>query len=336
MNIVLLVASTKGEMCGVADYTERLAAAMSEIGASVRLEMIDRWSFSSIRALRRRYSEPCTVFHMQYPSLKLGRSIAPGLLPFLLPNSFVTLHEFGLFNMLRKLIFAFPGLLSRRVIFSNETEKRLFQRYFPFSQGRLTVLPIGNNIPRNSALLTERSKDRLAYFGQISRNKGIEFFIDTVSRLRALGSLIEVDMIGAMVEPDPDFVDMVEQASASHGIRLRLNLSPADVSAALSTATLALLPFPDGVSNKRGSALACLDHGLSVLTTHSEKTPAWLSAVTHGVATSEEAAALLGRIVAGDVARTRSPEILFRELQARDWHQIAHEHLTLYAAALRR
>lgn len=323
-------------MCGVADYTERLAAAMGEIGANVRLEMLDRWSFSTMRALRRRYGEPQTIFHMQYPSLKLGRSVAPGLVPFILPNSFVTLHEFGLFNVLRKLIFVFPSFLSRRVIFSNETEKHLFQRYFPFSRRRLSVLPIGNNIPRTFEPAADRTMERLVNFGQISPNKGIEFFLETVARLRASGSSMQVEMIGAMVEAEADFAAMVKNAAALQGIRLRLSLSPADVSAALSQATLALLPFTDGVSNKRGSALACLDHGLSVLTTHSQKTPPWLADVTHGVASPQEAAVLIEKIVAGDIARSRSPEILAAELGARDWRQIAREHLALYQAALRR
>jgi glycosyltransferase involved in cell wall biosynthesis len=335
VKIVLLIASSKGEMCGVADYTERLAGALAEIGADVRLELIDRWSFSDIFGLRRRFGgDRATVFHMQYPSLRLGKSVAPGFLPFLLPNSFVTLHEFRLFNIVRKLIFVFPALFSKGMFFSNDAEKGLFQRYFPFSRKRLAVLPIGNNIPRVAAAPLEHRVERVVYFGQISRNKGIEFFLDTIAQLRSAAVPVKAELIGAMVETDAAFVEMVTSAVARLGIGLKLNLPPADVSVALGEATLALLPFPDGVSNKRGSALACLDHGLTVLTTHTALTPDWLAATTHGITSPADAAIAISKIVSGETGRTLAPAMLAEELLARDWHEIARKHLALYERSL--
>lgn len=336
LNIVLLIASSKGEMCGVADYTERLAAALEEIGATVHLELLDRWSFADIAALRRRYAaDPQTVFHMQYPSLHLNKSVAPGFLPLLLPRSFVTLHEFGLFNIVRKLIFALPALLSRRIIFSNEAEKSVFRGYFPFAR-RLSVLPIGNNIPNLSRGRPVPRRERVVYFGQISRNKGIEFFIETIRRLRVSGVAVEAEMIGAMVETDPAFVEMVNRSAEELGIRLRLNMPPAGVSLALNEASFALLPFVDGVSNKRGSALACLDHGLCVLTTHTALTPEWLAATTHGITAPSDAAERLASLLKGEGDRHPAEDILSREMLARDWHEIARAHVRLYEAGLRR
>lgn len=323
-------------MCGVADYTERLAAALEEAGATVHLELLERWSFADIAALRKRYADyPRTVFHMQYPSLHLNKSVAPGFLPLLLPRSFVTLHEFGLFNIVRKLIFALPAFLSRRIIFSNEAEKAVFRGYFPFAR-RLSVLPIGNNIPNLSRNQTTHRRERVVYFGQISRNKGIEFFIETVRRLRSSGIAVEAELIGAMVETDPAFVGMVTGSAEKLGIRLRLNMAPEDVSAALNETSFALLPFVDGVSNKRGSALACLDHGLCVLTTHSALTPEWLAATTYGVKAPEDAAERLAELIEGEGDRHPAADLLSREMRARDWPEIARAHINLYEAALRR
>lgn len=324
-------------MCGVADYTARLAAAFDAIGAKATVEFLDQWSFSRIIEIRRRYGTGGpTIFHMQYPSLHVGYSISPGFLPLLLPNTFVTLHEFRLFNILRKLIFFAPSFLSRKVIFSNDEEKALFQRYFPHSEKRLTVVPIGNNIanvsPRPDAPPDARRPERIIYFGQISHNKGIEFFIETIALLRARKIEIEAELIGALVETDVAFVDFVKKSTELHDIRLRLNLPPEAVSEALNAATIALLPFPDGISNKRGSALACLDHGVSVLTTHSHLTPEWLAQVTHAISSPEDAAGLVSRIMAGEVARSRAADILAREMHARDWKEIAREHLRIYQA----
>lgn len=323
-------------MCGVADYTERLAAALEDVGATVHLELLDRWSFSDIAALRKRHAhDPRTVFHMQYPSLHLGKSVAPGFLPLLLPRSFVTLHEFGLFNIVRKLIFALPAVLSRRIIFSNEAEKNVFLGYFPFAC-RLSVLPIGNNIPNLSRGSGPQRHERVVYFGQISRNKGIEFFIETIRKLRASDIALDAEMIGALVETDSRFVEMVTRSADELGIRLRLNMTPAGVSSALSEASFALLPFPDGVSNKRGSALACLDHGLSVLTTHTGLTPDWLGVTTHGISTPDDAASRLAAMARGEGDRNPAPDVLAREMHARDWREIARAHMALYESAFSR
>lgn len=335
LNIVFLVTSAPGKMCGVADYTSRLAIALGDIGAEVSVEYLDHWSLSQILKIRRRYrNSPQTIFHLQYPSLNIGNSISPGFLPLLLPNTFVTLHEFRLFHFLRKMMFVLPSLMSKKIIFSNDEERALFRRYFPVSSERLRVIPIGNNIARTSQRKQSAETERVVYFGQISHNKGIEFFIETIAQLREKAIPVEAEMIGALVESDVKFVDFVKRSADQYKIRLRLNLPPQEVSEALSLATIALLPFPDGVTNKRGSALACLDHGVNVLTTHTPLTPEWLSVVTHPVTAPEDAAVLITKITSGEAPRLKAPDILTRELRARDWHAIAREHLRLYEEAL--
>lgn len=335
LNVVLIAATMPGEMCGVTDYTVRLAAALRGIGIDAVVEFFDRWSFANFMKLKHRYRKnPNAIFHVQYPTLRLGLSVAPGFAPLLVGNSFVTLHEFGTFNVLRKAAFIPSSILSKKIIFSNNEEKARFQRYFPHSHGRLTVMPIGNNIPQLSPRGARVGPERLVYFGQISRNKGVEFFLDTVAQLRSAGASIDVDMIGAMVDSDRDFVDLVRSRSERDKIGLRLSLPADEVSATLNDATIALLPFPDGVSNKRGSALASLEHGATVLTTHSELTPEWLTKVTHPVSSPDNAADLIGRIMAGTAERVLAPETLARELRLRDWAEIARSHVKLYNAKL--
>src|SRR5205814_10635910 len=48
-------------------------------------------------------------------------------------------------------------------------------------------------------------------------------------------------------------------------------LSPREVSAALRAADIAVLPYADGASFRRGSRLAVLEHGLPVVTTTPQK-----------------------------------------------------------------
>lgn len=319
-------------MCGVADYSYRLADALRELRAAVVLEEPTVWSLEAARAIRGRHAgEPDTIFHLQYPSLTMGNSLSPAGLPFLLPRFFATLHEFRVFSLPRKALFASHSLFARRIVFSNGAERDNFRRWYPWSGPRLEVIPIGNNITRIGGRMP--GPERLVYFGQISRNKGVELFLETAGLLRAAGNPIEIRMIGAMTDNDPDFKSLVLGSAEKYGIVKRLSLPAEEVSAELNAASFALLPFPDGVSDKRGSALAALDHGVTVLTTHSAATPGWLRAVTHPVVSAGDAAAAIAAMLDGTRPRRKSPELLEQEMHARDWREIARRHIALYRAS---
>ncbi|MDH6264749.1 glycosyltransferase involved in cell wall biosynthesis [Rhizobium sp. SG_E_25_P2] len=333
MKIVLLVTSPGDLMCGVADYTEKLAQAFDDIGVEAILDRPASWNAGEIARIRRVHGGADTVLHLQYPSLTMSNSLAPAMLPIVAPNIYATLHEFRLFSLPRKLIFAPFALRARALVFSNPAERDGFRRAFPFGGASLRVLPIGNNIHKVDDAVERR--ERLVYFGQISRNKGIEIFLDTISTLRRQGAPLECRMIGAMVEGDGEFRAMVERRAAELDVSLRLNMPPDDVSRELLAATIALLPFPDGVSDKRGSALACLDHGVSVLTTQSQTTPAWLKQTTLPITDPDDAAAAIARLLAGNADRHPGADVLAREMKARDWREIARAHLALYRDTMR-
>ena len=319
-------------MCGVADYSYRLADALKKLGADIVLEEPATWSLDAARAIRNRHRDDRdTVFHLQYPSLTMGNSLSPAVLPFLLPRLFATLHEFRVFSVPRKALFASHSLMARKIVFSNGTERDIFERWYPWSGKRLEVIPIGNNIARIGGRMP--GPERLVYFGQISRNKGVELFLETAGLLRAAGNPIEIRMIGAMTDTDPDFQSLVLGSVERHGIVKRLSLPADEVSAELNASSFALLPFPDGVSDKRGSALAALDHGVTVLTTHSATTPGWLRAVTHPVSSAQDAAGAISAMLGGSRQRQKAPELLEQEMLARDWREIARRHLALYRQA---
>lgn len=329
LKVVFIVASPKDSMCGVADYTTRLAAAFVGTSVTAVVEYLADFSFATLTDIRRRHGGNA-VYHLQYPSLGMGNSLNPVFIPFLFSKSLVTLHEFRLFSLPRKLIFLAYALLSKAIVFSNEPERDLFARWFPFSKGRLTVMPIGNNIPRHETSKQPHAPRRLIYFGQISRDKGIELFIETICRLKASGRDIEAVMIGALVEGHSEIVEAVRTAERDLGVRLALSLPSGEVSRELAAADIALLPFPGGVTDKRGSALACLDHGVTLLTTHSEITPEWLRQVSYPVVDAESATLIASRLIDGAMSPDPAPEVRASELKAREWPEIARRFAALY------
>ncbi|MHA7859629.1 MAG: glycosyltransferase family protein [Henriciella sp.] len=334
MKVVFLLSKMPNAHCGVYDYTEKLFEAFETENIECEIRTVDRWSIGAARKLR----EPDkgrndVIYHLQFPSLGMGRSLAPGLLPLLFLGApvYVTMHEFSVLNILRRLTFVFHGLFSKGLIFSNERERNQFLKVFPFCKRNTHIIPIGINIksdPKQSA--AEKTPTKLVYFGQIYTGKGIEFFIETVRHLRQANIDISPIIMGSRVTPDGGIGDVVAGAASELDISLRYDLSQTDVSRELADASLALLHFPDGISDKRGSALACLDHDLTVITKHTPLTPEWLKACTFNAETPKDSAELIQNILSGKQDKSLAPELRHQELKKRDWVNIARSHKQIY------
>ena len=167
---------------------------------------------------------------------------------------FLTLHEFECFNILRKMALASYALGGNRIILTNDYERGVFNRYFPFSSSKTETIPIGTNIAPPATVNPAR-RNRLIYFGQIRAEKGVEFFVETVKTLRASGNEMEAAVIGGVV--DKDLGRVVEKAAKEYRLDF-LFWAVILVMCRQSYRTLAyaLLPFPDGISESGVRPLA--------------------------------------------------------------------------------
>lgn len=330
MKVVFLVTREPQKMCGVCDYTEQLAAALSSMGIQTAVEILPVWSLGAILDLRKKYAgQGDVVFHLQYPSMGMGNSFWPGFMPLFFgpKRTFVTLHEFSVFNILRKAIFV-PFLLCSKIVFTNEYERNFFHRYVPFLKGRTSIIPIGNNIAvvQSDA---ERGK-KIVYFGQITEGKGIEEYLDALEILAKQGVSYKAMIVGIILNEHSAIAKRVRAAEDTLGLELHLGLSSEEVSKLLNTASVAIMPFADGISEKRGSALACLKHGIALITRHSEKTPLWMRECSYHMNSPDDAAVIAAGLLDGTFSN-RSGQRLAEELALREWPAIAQRHLGLYA-----
>lgn len=323
MRIVHILAGRPNNRCGVLDYTNKLVEALSQRNSGAECVLVSRWSLKETLRVASAYRRD--IVHVQYPSMQMGNAPWWGLLAFLCTRPVVTLHEFRIFSAARK-IYCLPiAVMAKQIIFSNAEERRVFLSFYPFAERFCTIIPVGNNIPVRAAGQGDRER-KLIYFGQIGENKGLEQVVDAAAALRAQGSKISVAFIGAVVDPESPTLAFVRASAAKYAIDLHLNLSSDEVSRELAQASHAYLPFPDGITDKRGSALACLKHGAAVLTTHSEQTPDWLRVATTHCSGPLDAADL--------VMAPEPPEIdtaaLAVGLAEREWPAIAERHLNIY------
>ncbi|HUS37037.1 MAG TPA: glycosyltransferase family 4 protein, partial [Verrucomicrobiae bacterium] len=132
------------------------------------------------------------------------------------------------------------------------------------------LIPSPSNIPIEPVAIDHRAEWRrrsrwpdetriLVYFGSISPSKQFPWILDAwrAARAHAPTALI---VIGDRLE--------VETSSEERRFLTVHSFLPSnDVSRTLQAADLLALPFSDGVSERRGSFMAGLSHGLPVVTT---------------------------------------------------------------------
>ena len=173
------------------------------------------------------------------------------------------------------------------------TGNRGFDLQSPISNLQSPVLiPIGSNIHPNPPPGFDRTAWRerwgvrtdeilLVYFGFLNASKGGETLVEALAELVRRGTPVRLMMLGGQVgDSDPTnraYLERVERLIGELGVNDRVFwtgfLPPGEVSAALLSADLAVLPYRDGASFRRGSLMAVLAHGVPIVTTRPRPVP---------------------------------------------------------------
>jgi glycosyltransferase involved in cell wall biosynthesis len=153
----------------------------------------------------------------------------------------------------------------------------------------LRHIPIGSNIHPSSPADYNRTVWRAAlgfqpddvvvgYFGFLNASKGIETLLQGVRIARNNGLPVKLLMIGGRTgTSDPANIiyarevdQMVEDLDLLDHINWTGFVDETAVSGHLMAADLIALPYRDGASFRRGSLMAALVHGCTIITTHPE------------------------------------------------------------------
>jgi glycosyltransferase involved in cell wall biosynthesis len=207
-------------------------------------------------------------------------------------------------------------------------------------------VPIGPNIACEPGAAYDRTTFRtsyglkadtlaIVYFGLLNHSKGLELLIDAFELILTKMPAARLLLLGG----EAGASDPTDRHTAA-GVRCRLNrlgervvrtgwLRPQALSEYLLAADVALLPYADGASPRRGSLLACAEHGLPIVSTQ-PASPAVADAV-HAV--PPDAAILAAAVL--EVAQDAALSARLREstatLAARtNWSRIAAAHVQIY------
>jgi len=315
------------------------------------------------------------VIHLQYQTGAFGMHPAINLLPQRLrrlrsrPCIVVTAHDLRLPYLFPKGDRLRTWVTQRlfddadMLIVTNDDDLRRVHGQATFDRDRFSpkaamgvpieLIPIGSNITVQPPSAYERnswreqlgfSKDTvvLAYFGLLNRSKGV---IELLRALALLPARFKLLIIGGSA-PFPDdqrYAAEVQAFLLSHQLSERVEVtgpcSAADVSAHLLAADLAVLPFLDGASYRRGSLLAALAHGVPTITTAPQTLliPPLLDGL-HARVVKKTDVTMLGKAIvelAVDEATRAQLATGGRTLAARfAWSSIAAQHETVYHSIL--
>jgi glycosyltransferase involved in cell wall biosynthesis len=237
------------------------------------------------------------VVHIQYQTAAFRLHPAVNVLPRYLHSRRQPLRVAVTFHDLR-VPYLFPKAgplrwrsnleLARRsdlVVATNAEDRQRLQAYADLA-AKLREIPIGANIQVDPPADFERDRQRAAwgvgphdllvcYFGFLNASKGAEELVTAVARLAADGVPVHLLMLGGQVgASDPTNLAYLEQVRASidsQAIAAHVHwtgfVEASQVSANFLASDMAVLPYRDGVSFRRGSLMAALVHGLPVIST---------------------------------------------------------------------
>jgi len=264
--LTIVTGSLPPDVCGCGDYIHSLSIELERKGVIADIFLRRKWRLRYVwKYLVDIRETPAKIVNIQYPTQGYGWSILPQILSVLLFNRYrvITLHEFSQKRIEAKISIYLFFLSADWIIFTTNREFEAACRIAPWVASMSSVVPIGSNIPFHDAQSPDTD---ITYFGLIHPSKGLETFVSILSSLSNRQRL-RIRAIGQVLPGYESYAAKILPQLEQLGIDVVLNRSAEDVSEMLSRSRIAFLPFPDGMSRRRGSALAAMGNGALLVTT---------------------------------------------------------------------
>jgi glycosyltransferase involved in cell wall biosynthesis len=267
--VLLVTGSYPPDVCGVGDYSAELLGALQHEGVEATSYYRRDWRAATLWGHFARLRGAADVLVMQHPTQGYSGRVSPYILCALplAARKIVTLHEYSRKGAAGKLLAYLFFLFAEHIVFTAEAERDAACRAAPWIRRKSSVVPIGSNIPVHEP---EPPRIDIGYFGLIRPGKGLEEFVHVLRAIGGRAATLRIALIGQTVPGFEAFTEETFQALHAMGVELILNRDGEEVAALLCGVNVAVLPFPDGVTRRRGSALAAMGNGALLVTTRPE------------------------------------------------------------------
>jgi glycosyltransferase involved in cell wall biosynthesis len=333
MRVALLCGSCPEGMCGVGDYTVRLAASLNTIGIEAYVINTGNWRlrdvFNSDRLL---HTLKPDIVHIQYPTQGFGSKLGPQG-ESLLRSCVVTLHEVSQARLLRKIALLPFSIRPKHIIFTTEYERQFALHWTPWLSRQNSVIPIPSNI-KEALPGSARSVNEIVYFGLVMPRKGIEDVIKLAKLVYSTDSAIRVRIVGTPPSKHTRYFEYLRSSTTTLPILWDCGLNEEQVAQRLASCSVAYLPYPDGVSERRTSLKAALINRVAVITTRGPQTPIDLDTVVRFCETPEQALAAAIVLLENPTERCELADRGLVYAKQFSWQRIAALHSAIYEQLL--
>lgn len=284
--VLFITGSYPPAICGVGDYTFKLVNSQYAQAHGWKVLYKKEWAlshfFEYLDEIRK--FKPSTVV-MQYPTQGYGWSLLPHLLCIFLYlftkiKVITVLHEYSNATFKNRLAEHFLVWFANGVIATNDYEAANIKKIV-LNKNKINTVRICSNIKGSDVINSfENRKFDIVYFGHIRPNKGIEDFLELLESQKERLRQRKIALIGQIPLGFESFYNTIKTTLDELGVEIILNRPEHEISELLNNAKFAYLPFPDGVSERRGSFLACAFNGTLAITTSGKySTPQLLDCV---------------------------------------------------------
>lgn len=303
----MITGSYPPDICGVGDYTACLLKAADRGKWNLYYSSVWRMStFFQKRSDINKFQFSHIV--IQYPTLGYGWSLLPQLLCiyyslFTDKKVVVVLHELSQ-RTLKARLASLLFFISHKVILTSEYEKEYAHRYYKISHNRMNVVKIVSNIETCNVIKDwdSRSID-LCYFGLLRPEKGIEDFLVAALFLRKNKEDAKICLIGQILPEHKLYIERLLSKYADARVEQIYNRENKEVASLLNESKVTFLPFPDGLSERRGSFLAAISNGTLVVSYEGFCTSQSLKTVYVKTSSSEAPKVILKELTEGSNSR---------------------------------
>ncbi|HCC0890790.1 TPA: glycosyltransferase family 1 protein [Salmonella enterica] len=257
--LLIYTGSYPDDKCGVGDYVYNLNQEIEKTH-SICVVKLSLFELVCKIILNRKIIK---LINIQYPSIGFATNKISAFKPhiaFIVAKLFclktsITLHEFSSLSK-RAQYFLKIFNFADYIIFTTGYEKNIGDKAL-FNSEKTRLIPIASNIP--SCRKKEKKFD-LVHFGIISKGKGIEEFIWIIKELNNKNIKFRSALIGYVPDANNNYANLIMEQCTEQNCELLLNKSAAEISTLLAETDIAILPYPDGISERRGTALAAMNN----------------------------------------------------------------------------
>jgi glycosyltransferase involved in cell wall biosynthesis len=238
----------------------------------------DFTQYQLISVKNRIIDEQPDLILIEYPCKGYGRNLMINLLPALLKLTkprlkiAIIVHEYANYTIKGKTRIAMMSLVADMVFVTDKKNYHLLSR---LKNNVKAVLPVPPQIPliiKNYYHLAENGAV-FAYWGYVRHNKGLHLLIEAFGRFVRKYPEAKLKLLTGLGDSDYEqkIQKQIAESNLSDNIIISGFLADRLLSEELSASDICVLPFTDGISDRRGTLKAALAMGIPVISTKTDK-----------------------------------------------------------------